>query len=86
MTYDPNLPPQLSEDSGFLNEEVRMQQCPECEGTGEEEYWESTEGGIKLIETGCYYCSGTGEIPMTSEEIREELENKKEKEYGIYNQ
>ena len=83
MTYDPNLPPQLSEDYSFNNEEVRTKPCEECGGDGYTEWWNDSDD---ICESDCEYCGGTGVEPMTQDDIREEIENKKEKQSGLYNQ
>lgn len=66
---DDNLPPNLAQNSSFNNEIPQWKICNKCYGIS-----------IDMID--CINCQGTGEVEMTSDEIRGRNEDRKENRYS----
>lgn len=81
---DSNLPPNLTEE--FNNEKVKTKKCPTCKGKGTVEDYYCDKDGIGVRDYKCSTCAGSGQVELTSEEIEELAEEKREKQSQIYNQ
>lgn len=78
MGCDPNLPPNLTPEHEMWNSiEPKMKECPECDGNG------YTGRKYSKGQATCIVCDGEGEIQMTYDEIREEIETKKENQINL---
>mgnify|MGYP001558029719 CR=1 FL=1 len=73
MSKDPNLPAGLPWDSDEDRKRytVKMKECPYCRNLSSYGY--------------CEMCNDEGEIEMTEDDIREEIEMKKEESIPIEN-
>jgi len=95
MSVDENIPAGADRpDAPFNEKEPRMKECPECGGQQEKlsECCGAKIDSDVLICSDCKdhssiyvceECSGEGEVEMTADEIRDEIEEKKENKNSL---